>query len=374
MNKIRLSKSSVGAEEKKAVLSVLDDGFLGMGSETKKFEDELQDYIGGNRNVISVNTGTSALNIALSCLNIGFGDEVIVPSITYVASYQAIAACGALPVSCDVNLRTGFICSKAAEKLITNKTKAIMPVHYASQSCGINEIYELAKRHNLRVIEDAAHAFGCLYEGKKIGSFGDIVCFSFDGIKNITCGEGGAILTDDASLSEKMRDARLLGVEKDSEARFKGQRSWTFDVKDKGYRYHLSNIMAAIGREQLKKINYFGKVRRKHALSYIHGLEDIPELTLFQHVFDNIIPHIFPVRVNKVFRSELRNFLLSNDIETGLHYYPNHKLTLFSSPNADCPNAETIGEELITLPLHVELNSSDVDRIVDTIKYFFTQK
>ena len=363
----------LGSKEKKAVSRVLDSEFLGMGSETKSFEEELKIYIGGCREVISVNTGTSALNLALSCLNIGAGDDVIVPSLTYVASYQAIAACGATPVSCDVDLSTGFICPKAAEKLITKNTKAIMPVHYASQSFGINAIYQLANHYNLRVIEDAAHAFGCVYEQKKIGSFGDIICFSFDGIKNITCGEGGAIVTGDVCLADRLRDARLLGVEKDSEARFKGQRSWTFDVKYLGYRYHLSNIMAAIGREQLKKVDNFGRKRRNHASSYMTGLADVSEVTLFCHAFDGVIPHIFPIRVNKFFRAELREFLLSRDIETGLHYYPNHKLTLFSTSTDNCPNTETLGDELITLPLHTDLTSADVARVVDTIKCFFGQ-
>ena len=373
MSKIRLSKSNIGIEEKEAVSRVLDSEFLGMGSETKSFEDELGIFIGGHREVISVNSGTSALNLALSCLDIGTGDEVIVPSLTYVASYQSIATCGAIPVSCDVDLNTGFICSKAAEKLVTQKTKAIMPVHYASQSLGIDSIYNLAQRYGLRVIEDAAHAFGCVYEEKKIGSFGDVVCFSFDGIKNITCGEGGAIVTGDTSLAGRLRDARLLGVEKDSEARFKGQRSWTFDVKNLGYRYHLSNIMAAVGREQLKKIDGFSQKRRACALTYLKCLADIPEVTLFHHTYDSVIPHIFPIRVDKAIRTELREFLSSSDIETGLHYYPNHKLTLFNTSTDSCPNVEIIVDELITLPLHVDLTTTDIERVVGAIKCFFGQ-
>jgi dTDP-4-amino-4,6-dideoxygalactose transaminase len=371
MNKIRLSKSSLGVEEKQAVLSILDSEFLGMGAETANFENDLKAYIGGEREIISVNTGTSALNLALSCLNVGAGDEVIVPSLTYVASYQAIAACGAIPVSCDVNINTGFICPKAAEKLITKHTKVIMPVHYASQSYGIKAIYALAQRYNLRVVEDAAHAFGCIYDGKKVGSFGDIICFSFDGIKNITCGEGGAIVTGDLHLADRLRDARLLGVEKDSEARFKGQRSWTFDVKHLGYRYHLSNIMAAIGREQLKKIDTFGKRRRNCVLTYMTSLEAIPEVTLFHYNYDGVIPHIFPIRVKKSYRHLLREFLLSRDIETGLHYYPNHKLTLFRTSTDNCPNTESIADELITLPLHADLGETEVAQVVDSIRLFF---
>lgn len=374
MSKIRLSKSSVGDEEREAVSRVIDGEFLGMGTETKSFEDEIQRYIGGHREVISVNSGTSALNLALSCLDIGPGDEVIVPSLTYVASYQSIAAVGATPVSCDVQLDTGFICSKSAEKLVTKKTKAVMPVHYASQSRGLEAVYSLAKRHDLRVIEDAAHAFGCFYEGKKIGSFGDVVCFSFDGIKNITCGEGGAITTADVGLADRLRDARLLGVEKDTDARVKGKRTWTFDVKNVGYRYHLSNIMAAIGREQLKKIENFGKKRREYVARYIQGLGQVDEVTFFSHVYASNIPHILPIRVNKDDRASLREFLLSRGIETGLHYYPNHKLSLFSKSEDSCPNVEILTSEIITLPLHVDLTPSDIDLVVGEIKYFFNRK
>jgi len=371
MNEIRLSKSSLGIEEKQAVTRVLDSGFLGMGIETHNFENDLKAYLGGVNEIISVNTGTSALNMALSCLDIGPGDEVIVPSLTYVASYQAIASCGATPVSCDVDIDTGFLCSKAAEKLITKHTKAIMPVHYASQSNGIKPIYELAKRYSLRVVEDAAHAFGCIYEGKKVGSFGDIICFSFDGIKNITCGEGGAIVTSDSRLAARLRDARLLGVEKDSEARFKGERSWIFDVKHIGHRYHLSNIMAAIGIEQLKKIDTFGQQRRNCALNYVKSLELIPEVTLFKYNYEGVIPHIFPIRVKKPYRRKLREFLISRGIETGLHYYPNHKLTLFRCLTDSCPNTESIADELVTLPLHADLSVLEVAQVVESIRLFF---
>lgn len=371
MKKIRLSKSSIGSEEIEAVSKVLGSEFLGMGAETKNFEDDVKTYIGGNREVISVNTGTSALHLALSCLDVGVGDEVIVPSLTYVASYQAISACGAIPVSCDVDINTGFISSVAAEKLITEKTKAIMPVHYASQSIGIQNIYELAGKNNLRVIEDAAHAFGCVYEGKKIGSFGDIICFSFDGIKNITCGEGGAVVTSDLSLAERLRDARLLGVQRDSEVRLQGKRSWTFDVKFAGYRYHMSNVMAAVGREQLKKIERFGRIRREHAKSYLEALSDVPEVTTFRYTYDDVVPHIFPVRVSRFKRDELREFLLSRDIETGIHYYPNHRLTLFKNPKDKCPNTEILGSELITLPLHSDLEFDDLERVVNSLKDFF---
>ena len=250
---IRLSKSCVGEEEKIALARVIDEGFLGMGKEVQSFEREIAEFIGTELNVICVNTGTAALHLALACLGIGAGDEVLVPSITYVASFQAIAATGARPIACDVTMDKVFIDLEDAEKRITDRTKAIMPVHYGSNSIGIEAVYEFAKRYKLRVVEDAAHSFGCYRNGKKVGASGDIICFSFDGIKNITSGEGGAVVTADNILARRIMDARLLGVEKDTEMRFEGKRSWSFDVRHIGYRYHMSNLMAAIGREQLKK-------------------------------------------------------------------------------------------------------------------------
>lgn len=268
MSNVRLSRSVVGEEEKMALARVIDAGFLGMGTEVKLFEEELQEFIGGDKEVICVNTGTAALHLATECLGIGPGDEVLVPTITYVASFQAITAAGAKPVACDVTSDRVFIDLKDAERRLTSRTKAIMPVHYASDSQDMDAVYAFANSHGLRVIEDAAHGFGCKRNGRMVGAEGDVICFSFDGIKNITSGEGGAVVTGDKALSQRIRDARLLGVEKDTEKRYSGQRSWVFDVHHQGYRYHMSNLMAAIGREQLKKLPQFAEQRKRCAARY----------------------------------------------------------------------------------------------------------
>jgi dTDP-4-amino-4,6-dideoxygalactose transaminase len=226
------------------------------------FEQELATYLGTDRHVICVNTGTSALQLAVSSLGLGAGDEVLVPTITYVASFQAIAATGAKPIACDVRPEDLYLDMKDAARRLTSRTKAIMPVHYASGSRGLDAVYEFAGKHNLRVIEDAAHSFGGSHSGAKVGARGDVVCFSFDGIKNITSGEGGAIVTADDQVARLARDARLLGVEKDTEARFSAKRSWTFDVHHQGFRYHMSNLNAAVGRAQLA-MGYSFSTRRR---------------------------------------------------------------------------------------------------------------
>ena len=232
-------------------MGVLDREFLGMGAEVQMFEKLLSAFFG--RPAVCVANGTAALQLALQACEIGPGDEVLVQSLTYVASFQAISATGARPVACDIENATLTLDWRDAEKRLTTKTKAIMPVHYSGGVGALNEIYSFARKHSLRVIEDAAHAFGSVYQGKRVGGFGDVACFSFDGIKNITSGEGGCVVTDDPDVLRRVQDARLLGVEKDTEKRYMVQRSWEFDWSTQCLRYHMSNIMASIRMEQLKR-------------------------------------------------------------------------------------------------------------------------
>ncbi len=367
--KIRLSKSSIGSEEKEAVLEVLDNEFLGMGEEVKLFEDEIKNYIQTDKEVVTVNTGTSALHLALMGLNIGVGDEVLVPSLTYVASFQAISASGATPISVDVREDTLFLDIEDAKKRLSSKTKAIMPVHYASDSLGVKELYDFADEFNLRVVEDAAHSFGCRRDGKFIGCDGDVICFSFDGIKNITSGEGGAILSSDKNLIQRVQDARLLGVEKDSDKRYKKERSWDFDVKYQGFRYHMSNIFAAIGREQLKKIDQIREKRGRAINYYLQNLNS-PEITFLPLDYPNIITHIFVVKAQR--RDELRAYLISNNIECGIHYKPNHLLTKYKS-SYSLPITEKIYEEILTLPCHTDLSEDEQKIIIKKIEEFYSE-
>ncbi|CAM3843300.1 DegT/DnrJ/EryC1/StrS family aminotransferase [Polynucleobacter antarcticus] len=359
---IRLSKSVVGPEEAAEVSRVIELGYLGMGQEVKLFEDELKSFIGGDRDVLCVSTGTSAIHLALQALGIGPGDEVLVPSLTYLATFQAISATGAKPTACDVSIKNGFIDVVDAQKRITSKTKAIVPVHYGSSSQGIEDVYIFAKKNGLRVVEDAAHSFGCIHAGQRIGSTGDIICFSFDGIKNITSGEGGAVVTGDREVSAKIKDARLLGVEKDTDKRFNGERSWLFDVHYQGWRYHMSNIMAAIGRAQLKKIGKYGSIRREIALQYVDRLRNLSGLELLQISYENLIPHIFPVRILSGKRQIVSQLLKEAGVETGIHYQPNHLLSFYKSTYS-LPISEQLGGELLSLPLHPDVTESDQLRI-----------
>ncbi len=362
---IRLSKSSIGDEEIRAVVKVLKEEYLGMGSYVNNFEDELSNYF--QSPAVCVVNGTAALQLALQACGIGADDEVLVQSLTYVASFQAISATGAVPVACDVSKESITIDLVDAESKITEKTKAIMPVHYSGGVGDLKSIYDFAKKYNLRVIEDAAHALGSTYEGRKIGSFGDVICFSFDGIKNITSGEGGCIVSKDKLVIEKIKDLRLLGVIKDSDKRAKGERSWEFDVKEQGWRYHMSNIMAAIGSVQLKRFPNFISKRRSLAKKYDTLLSGIKEIQNFDNNYDNVVPHIYPILLPKyINRNLLRDKLNKLNIQTGAHYFPNHKLSHYKK-DIILKNTDDIFERIITIPIHTDLTSQDQEFIVSKL-------
>ena len=364
---IKLSKSSISDEEKKAVLRVLDNEYLGMGPEVKNFESDLSKYF--NREAICVSSGTAALHLALQACNIKMGDEVLVPSFTYLATFQAISATGAIPISVDIDKDLMLIDINDCKNKITKKRKAIIPVHYASNPCDMSKLLHIKEEYNIRIIEDAAHAFGSFYKGNKIGSFGDITCFSFDGIKNITSGEGGAITSDDKELLQKIKDARLLGVINDTEKRYKKTRSWSYDVVSQGWRYHMSDIMASIGRVQLKKFPVVSKKRKKIANIYIKQLKKNKNIKLIHKQIDQIVPHIFPVIIlKKININILRTKLLSFGIETGIHYFPNHELSYYKTPeNNTLNNTNIIKDKILSLPLHVDLLDDELFYICDTL-------
>jgi len=364
---IRLSKSCITDTEKNSVMGVLDNEYLGMGAEVEIFENELKEFFG--RPVVCVANGTAALQLALQAVGISNDDEVLVQSLTYVASYQAISATGAKPISCDVDSQNLCLDWKDAESKLTSKTKAVMPVHYGGGVGPLGDIYKFAEKNNLRVIEDAAHAFGSYYQSKKVGSFGDISCFSFDGIKNITSGEGGCVVTDDEEVLQKLRDSRLLGVEKDTEKRFSGLRSWEFDVKSQGWRYHMSNLMASIGIEQLRRFDYLSKKRQEIAETYNKYFEGYPNVTTLPNDYSEIVPHIYVVILQKgINRKSVQDYLSSRGIQSGIHYYPNHKLTLFKETKEPLPIIESIYSRILTLPLHPDLTLNEVKTVCDELK------
>ncbi len=297
------------------------------------------------------------------------GDEVLVQSLTYVGTFQAISAAGATPVPCEVDVETCTLDPDDARQRLTERTAAVVPVHYAGCTGRFDEVRELACANGLRVIEDAAHAFGGSQGGKRIGSFGDVTCFSFDGIKNITSGEGGALVTDDAAVTEYAVDSRLLAVGRDTQQRFAGTRSWDFDVRHQGYRYHMSDVMAAIGRVQLARFERELKPRRQLLASrYAERLQYLKELRLLPLNCPNVVPHIYPVRVLDGRRDAVRQALARHGIETGIHYKPNHLLTYYRKEGFSLPVTEALYTELLTLPLHPSLTDSEQDEVIRVVE------
>ena len=242
---IPVHRPSLGPEELAAVSRVFDSRWLGMGAEVREFEQKLREYL-RVKHVIAVGSGTAALHLALAAAGVGDGDEVIVPSLTFASSVQAIVAVGARPVFCEVEEATVNIDVGDARRRVTPRTKAVMPVHYAGEACDMAAIAALAGRHGLKIVEDAAHAFGSTCRGRKIGTFGDATCFSFDPIKNITCGEGGAIATDDDGIAARLLPMRNVGIDKDRWGRREARRPWAYEVVCEGYRYHMSNMNASM--------------------------------------------------------------------------------------------------------------------------------
>ena len=364
---IRVSGSDVGPAELAAIGSVFERGYLGMGADVQQFEDLLGDFFG--RPAVCVATGTAALQLAVQCCGIGPGDEVLVPSLTYVAAFQAISATGATPVSVDVRDDSLTMDPADAERKVTSRTKAVMPVYFGGGIRGLEQIRTMAKTRGLRVIEDAAHAFGTEFDGVRVGSDGDIACFSFDPIKNLTSGEGGCIVSDDAEFMDRVRDARLLGVKGDSKARNSERRLYEFEVESQGWRYHMSNINAAIGKAQFAVFPERAALRQDLARTYNEVFQSVPGVQVLPYEYDDVVPHIYVVRFPSTeVRDDVKARLLSDiNVETALHWYPNHYLARYRDESGTLGVTEDAFCRMLTLPLHTKLSVDQVRTIAQHV-------
>lgn len=364
---IKVSQGCLGEAELAAIRAVFPEGYFGHSVPTVEFERELSAFL-GDKTVVAVNTGTTALHLALDALGTGPGDEVIVPSLTFVGAFQAIAMTGAKPVACEIDPATLCIDVEDAIRRVSAKTKAIMPMHYAGQACDMDALLRFRQKTGIRIVEDAAHAFGSTYHGKRIGSFGDVTCFSFDSIKNITCGEGGAIACADEDLAETMRVKRHVGIRPKPGTH--APRHSAYEVKTLGYRYHMNALNAAIGLVQLKRFPEFANRRREICRRYVEALKNVPSIALIPTDYDEVVPHVFVIRVKGGRRDGLAEFLRSQEIETGLNYLPNHTLELFKS-DEPLQVTEEAWREILTLPLHCRMGEGDVEKVICNIKTYF---
>jgi dTDP-4-amino-4,6-dideoxygalactose transaminase len=363
----------IGDDTLKAVSDAFEVGWLGMGAATAAFEKGIAERIGaGDRQVVATNTGTSALHIAVALAGVGPGDEVIVPSFNFVADHQAISAEGASPMFCDIREDNLGIDPDQAEALISERTKAIMPLHFAGVPCDLDRVYKLAEANGLRVIEDATHAFGSLYGGKTIGGFGDLTCFSFDPVKIITSIDGGAVVMPPGGEVGRAKHLRLLGIDKDTELRYQNKRAWDYDVVSKGFRYHLTNINASIGLSQLARVDEFISGRQSSCRLYNELLSGVPTIRIPETDFEGISPFIYTIRVLDGRREALIEHLRANGIATGIHFMPAHTYSYYRAcRRGDMTVTERISSQILTLPLHSGMQGETVERICSEIRSFF---
>ncbi len=362
----------IGLDTIKHLTDALDVGWLGMGASTKEFEERIAAFLSLDaRYAVAVNTGTSAFHIALRAAGIGPGDEVITPSFNYVADHQAIRAAGAEVVMCDVSDGDlGMDCVKA-DALVTPRTKALIPLHFAGIPCDRAGVYELARARGLRVIEDACHAFGTEIGGRRIGSDGDIAVFSFDPVKVVTSIDGGCVIVSDPGERERLQRLRLLGVDKDTTERYRNRRAWEYDVVSEGYRYHLTNIMASVGISQIKRADEFIASRQAVCREYSAAFAALPWARTPASDFSGVSPFIYSLRVLAGRRSDFMEHLRGRGVDAGIHFVPVHKHTAFAEARrGDMAVTDRVVEEVVTLPLHSNMRRDRVDRVIDAVVSF----
>ena len=362
---------SIGEEEISGVVDTLRSGWLTMGPKTLGFEKLIAEYT-GSKHAIAVNSCTAALHLSLLCLGIGRGDEVITTPFTFAATGNTIANAGARPVFVDIKKDTYNIDPEKIEERITPNTKAIIPVHYAGQACDIKAIVDIAEDRGLFVIEDAAHAIGSEYDGKKIGSFGTTTCFSFYATKNMTTGEGGAITTENDSLADKLRVMRLHGISKDAWNRYSQKGKWYYEIEDIGWKYNMTDIQAALGIPQIKKLDSFIETRRKYAHIYNANLKEIcGVITPFEDPRAKHIYHLYPLLLEGYNRDRFIEKMNDKGIGCSVHFIPLHLHPIYRSmgfKKGDYPNAEWVYEREVSLPLYPKMTLEDVDYVNSSVK------
>lgn len=368
---IPVQRPAIGETELAAVGKVFATGWLGMGSVVKEFEDRLR-ALTGAKHAIAVNTGTSALHIAFDSLGAKPGDEIVMPSLTFAAAPQAALAAGLRPVFCEVEPTTLNMDVADALARVTDRTVAVMPVHHGGLVCDMDALLPAAHDRHLIVVEDGAHAFGSSYKGKPVGSIGDVTCFSFDPIKNITCGEGGAVTTDDDAIAERMIPRRILGINNDTWNRYQNRRNWFYEVTTPGFRYHMPNISAAIGLEQMQRADQFRRRKLQLVGRYDEEFAGKEGLALVEHDLDNSFPFFYQLRVLDGRRDQMIDFLKQNGVGSGVHYIPNHIQPYFSEFSGPLPVTERLFEEILTLPLYVDMTDSEHEQVVSAVEKFFS--
>ena len=348
-----------------------------MGPKTVAFEEKFREYI-GSRNAVSMNSCTAALHLALKTIGLGRGDEVLVPAITFTATAEVITYFNAKPVLVDIDDGTFNIDASKIEEKITKKTRAIIPVHYAGQPCDMDEILAIARKHNLSVIEDAAHAVPALYKNQKVGTLGDITCFSFYATKSLTTGEGGMATTENDEWAERMKILRLHGISKDAWKRYTREGSWYYEVIEPGYKYNLTDIQAALGLAQLRKLDWMWKRRKEIAERYTNSFAASEEITTpFVKADRESAWHLYVIKLNpemlQIGRNRFIEELKNEGVSTSVHFiplyrHPYYKNTLDYKLH-QFPTSERVYERIISLPIYPAMTDEHVEQVAASVKH-----
>lgn len=373
MEQVPVFKPLLEQEEIDACVDAIKMGWLGMGSYVSQFEEELSDFLGlEGKYLACVNTGHSALHLACVLADLGHGDEVITPSFNCVSDFQAIMTCGADPVLCDVRDDSLCIDVDSAETMLTDKTKAVVIMDYATSQCDHKRVQAFAAKHNLRVIHDAAHTFGSSYNGRKVGSFSDMTMLSFDPVKTVTALDAGALIVSSEEELHRIHELRILGMGQPPSVMYQNKRAWTFHVNDIGFRYHLLNLHGAMGLTQLSKIGRISDTRRATCRFYNDHFSEIGDIRTPSIDYENIVPFIYYLRVPADSRDDFRLYLGEKGVDTGVHWQPGHHFKLLENcRRSDLSVSHKAGNEIVTLPLHSDMALDHMEAVVDAVKGFF---
>ena len=373
--KIPFHQPSIDERDIDAVTEVLHSGWITSGPRTREFEREFAEHVGASH-AVAVNSCTAALHLALAGEDLGPGDEVITTPYTFIATVEAICYLGARPVLVDIEPVTRNIDPSAIEERITERTKAIVPVHIAGLPCDMDPILEIAERHGLAVIEDAAHSLPASYKGRSIGSIGKATCFSFYATKNLTTAEGGMVTTSNPELAERYRRMSLHGIDKSGWKRYEFGGSWFYDVQEMGYKYNLTDMAAAIGLTQLEKLDQFDRRRCEIADRYARRLHGIEGLELPHTLPDRHHAwHLYIIGVTGrcgSSRDELIQRLSEQGVATSVHFIPVHYHSYYGRQlgyrRGEFPHAESAFQRAVSLPLYPAMADEDVDYVADAVR------
>lgn len=369
---IPVFKPSMRTTEIKAVTEVLKSGWIGLGPKTKEFEEKFADYI-GTKYALGVNSATAALHLAMKVLGVERG-EVITTPMTFVSTNHAILYNNAVPVFCDIEADTLNIDANKIEALITKKTKAVVVVHYGGYAVDIDKVMKISKKYKLKVIEDVAHGCGGEYKSQKLGSIGDIGCFSFHAVKNLATGDGGMITTNDKKIYEKLLKLRWMGITKDTwrrEERDFERYSWYYNVEEVGFKYHMNDITASIGLVQLSKLDTMNRKRFEIFQIYSKALASFKniQLPVIKAYMTRPACHNYVIKLKE--RDRLNEYLKQHGISTGVHYFPNNEYVMYKRFKGRTPIAQEVWRRILTLPLFPDLEAREIKLIISSIKEFF---